>query len=194
MTFGKLTRLGRRPERRSAAAAVLTALGLSAICWYFGADTWHSLLLGTTITAIAVTLRVAGGVEVTDIRWREVRHGPTGSRHDVMNLSGSLRAGFGGVGQAAQWRLKQIARQRLTLCDLHLGNPADRPEIEQLIGRRAYRTLVGNGRHRMRLRSLVHCLDALDGLDTARNQVARPRSADRRRSFTRFALGRTGGR
>jgi hypothetical protein len=193
MTFGALTRLGRRPERRSAAAAVFTALVLSAICWYFGADAWHSLLLGTATTAIAVTLWVAGGAEVTDTNWREVRHGPTGSRHDVMNLSGSLRAGFGGVGQGAEWRLKQIARQRLTLCDLDLGNPTDRPEIEQLIGRRAYRTLLSNGRRRMRLRSLVHCLDALDGLDAARNQVTRPRSADRRRSFTRFDPRRTGG-
>ena len=185
--------LGRRPDRRSAAVAVFTALALSAICWYFGADVWHSLLLGSATTAIAVTLWVAAGVEVSDTTWREVRHGPTGSRHDVMNLSGSLRAGFGGVGQTAEWRLKQIARQRLKLCHLDLGSPTDRPEIEQLIGRRTYRILVYSGRRRMRLGSLLRCLDALDRLDAARNSVQPPRPAGRYKSFTRFALRRADG-
>src|ERR1700733_7575942 len=154
MTTSLLTPLGRRPDRRSAAVGVFAALVLSAICWYFGADVWHSLLLGSAATAIAVTLWVAAGVEVSDTSWQEVRHGPTGSRHDVMNLSGSLRAGFGGVGQTAEWRLKQIARQRLALLHLDLGSPTDRAEIEQLIGRRTYRILVRSGRRRMRLRSL----------------------------------------
>jgi hypothetical protein len=193
MTTSGLTRLGRRPERRSAAVAVFTALVLSAICWYFGADAWHSLLIGSAITAIAVTLWVAAAVEVNDTSWREARQGPAGSRHDVTNLSGSLRGDFGGVGHAAEWRLKQIARQRLTLCHLDLASPADRSEIEQLIGRRAYRLLVRSGPRRMRLRSLLHCLDALDRLDEARNPVQRPRSTGRHRSFTRSAPRRARG-
>jgi hypothetical protein len=194
MTTNMLARLGRRSERRSVAVTVFTALVLSAICWYFGADAWHSLLLGSAITAIAVTLCVAAAAEVNDTSWREVRHGPTGSRHDVTDLSWSLRGGFGGVGHGGERRLKQIARQRLTLCHLDLASPADRPEIEQLIGRRAYRLLVRSDPRRMRLRSLLHCLDALDRLDAARDPVRWTRPAGRHRSFTRSALRRAGGR
>jgi hypothetical protein len=72
------------------------------------------------------------------------------------------------VSATAERRLIQIARQRLALEGLDLEKAADRPIIEQRIGTSAFRALVNRDpkRRRMRLRVLIHCLNALDRLDT----------------------------
>jgi hypothetical protein len=51
---------------------------------------------------------------------------------------------------------------------LDVRDPADRPRIERLIGRRAFAVLATNQRRPPYLRSLLHCLDALDSLNTSR--------------------------
>lgn len=145
------------------------ALVVSAICWYFGADVWRSILFGIAITSIFVAASVAVALGMApDVRattWPGGRRASLrGSRHDVVHLSSSLSASWG-VGHMAESRVRQLVRQRLALHHLDLGSPADRLEIEQLIGRRAYRLLARGQRRRMRLRSFLHCLDVVDGLD-----------------------------
>ncbi|HTU86256.1 MAG TPA: hypothetical protein VMF57_11830 [Solirubrobacteraceae bacterium] len=153
------------PDRRET-IRVLGAAGLiAAICWYFGVDVWHAILLGTAIT-IAGLATIAGTAypEVRDLSWRSrERTGNKGSRTDVASLSWSLRSGWGLVGRTAEWRLQEIARRRLALEGLDLNNPDHGPAIERRIGRPAYKVLTRSHKRRLRRRTLVRCLDALDG-------------------------------
>jgi hypothetical protein len=155
-------------------------LMLSAIFWYFGADVWHSILLGGAVTSIIVAASACRALEMTrELRgtaWRSSRQTSLrGSRRDVTFLSSSMSEGWGRVGYMAESRVRNLARQQLALHHLDLEGPGDRLEVEQLIGRRAYRLLARDGRRRrrrMRLRSLVHCLDVLDALDPMHNQLS----------------------
>ena len=48
--FGVLRAL----DRRATIRILLTALLIAAICWYFGADVWHSILIGSALTTLGV--------------------------------------------------------------------------------------------------------------------------------------------
>jgi hypothetical protein len=153
------------------------AVLVAAICWYFGANVWHSILLGSAIT-VAWMASVAGTAypEIRDLGWR---HGDrainTGSRNDVANLSWSLRSGWAFVGRQAEWRLRDIARRRLALEGLDLNDPADGPAIQARIGRPVYRVLIRtSGKRRLRRRTLLNCLDALDGLNPSYYPAPQP--------------------
>ena len=63
--------------------------------------------------------------------------------------------------------MRQLARHRLAQHQLDLNDPADRYEVELLIGRSAYTVLV-RSKGRPLLRSFLHCLDALDAMDRTR--------------------------
>jgi hypothetical protein len=147
--------------------AVSVALPVALICWYFGADVWHSLLIGGAVTTLLLSLAIAldaPNFGATD--WRGGRGANRrGSRGDVKELSWSLRGSYGQVGGTAVRRARQVARRRLAARGLDLLNPDDRPEIERLIGRRPYVVLVRGDRRPPLLRSFVRCLDALDALE-----------------------------
>jgi hypothetical protein len=166
------------------------ALLVAVICWYFGADVWHSILLGAALTAVGLIGMVGTTAPVlgsTDWRsgGRPNRHG---ARSDVAELSWSLRGSYGRVDRSAVRRMQQLARQRLALHNLDLLNPDDRHAIEQLIGRGTYAVLVhGALRRPPLLSSFVRCLDALDALDPRR--PVKPPLQSRRRSPT-LALSR----
>ncbi|MGH2873020.1 MAG: hypothetical protein ACRDL5_11240 [Solirubrobacteraceae bacterium] len=175
---GMLHLLGRGDAIRAGCIAALIA----AICWYFGADVWHAILLGCAITVAAIAANSAG-LSVPQpgaLGWRP--SGPArraGARDEVATLSGSLRAGWGYVGLTAERRLSQIARRRMALEGLDLRNPEHRLAIERRIGEPAYRSLVNNGSRRLRLRTVVYCLDALDAVDASHYPAPQPRSLRR---------------
>lgn len=167
MTEPSITRLLCWPNRRAALGVFVLAVVVAAICWYFGADVWHSILLGAAIAAITVAASAgAGASAVQPTVWREERYArPRGARHDVTSLASSLRQAGGGIGYRADERLRRLARRRLARHHLDIESPADGTEIARLLGRRAQGLLVRNDRRPMHLRSFRHCLDALDALD-----------------------------
>jgi hypothetical protein len=164
----------RRQLRLTLGAAAATAL----ICWYFGVDAWHSILLGCAITVTALAC-VAGSdaPDAHELKWHPGRRSSReGSRNEIVNLSRGLRSGWGFVGLTAERRLRVIARRRLALEGLDLSDPQQRPAIEQLIGRQAYRVLSTNSGRLPTLRALLHCLDALDAIDSTHYPPPQPRS------------------
>lgn len=178
MDMRELRQKLRLPNRREAARTLGAGLLLALVCWYFGVDVWHSILLGCAITVSALALLIgAGAPDARDPNWRPGRRASReGSRSDVANLSGSLRSGWGFVGLTAQRQLMQIARRRLALEGLDLGNAEHRPAIERRIGPRAYRVLVSRPDKMPSLRSLLYCLDVLDALDSTHYPARQPRS------------------
>ncbi len=155
------------PGRTQALQVLAVAAVVAVICWYFGVNVLHALLLGVAITVIAfVCLVVTLTPQARDIAWRARKQaGGKGSRTDVANLSGALKGGWGQVGRTAERRLWQLARRRLALEGLDLQSAEHRTAIEARIGRTAYRTLKRTGKGGVRLRTLVHCLDTLDALN-----------------------------
>ncbi len=152
---------------RDVAFRALMAAVIALVCWYFGASAWHAIALGAAITvawlAADAAASAAGGGEPA---WRPLRRGSAdGARRDVDSLAWSLRGGLGGVGLAAERELRQVARHRLALEGLDLGDPAQRGAIERRIGASAYRALTRRRWGRLRLASLARVLDALDALN-----------------------------
>jgi hypothetical protein len=170
--------LVRAPGRRAAAGVLLGALLLAGICWYLGADVWHSILVGGVLATVAwVGLVVNATPDLITTAWRGSGHtNREGARNEIAELSWSLRGSYGRVGTRAVRRVQQIGRHRLALHQLNLRDPADRDRIERLIGHRAYAVLVRTERRPPLLRSLLHCLDMLEALDPARPTTAPSRS------------------
>ena len=178
MGWRTLTEMLRLPTRREAIRTLCAGVLLAAICWYFGVDVWHAILLGCAITVTA--LAVFAGTSAPDARdlsWRpgkRVRN--DGSRNDVASLSSSLHAGWGVVGLTAERRLHEIARRRLALDGLDLQNVDHRLAIERRIGGRACQILVRGQSRRLRLRTLRYSLDMLDAIDSNHYPTPQPRS------------------
>ena len=177
MTDGHgLSDLLRPPTRRGAVRGAGTAFLVSAVCWYFGVNVWHAILLGCALTAaVLAVMNGASTHEFREIGWRHRRRNTGGSRSEVESLASSLRTGWEPVGLTAERRLRQIARHRLALEGLDLQSDDQRAAIESRIGTRAYRILRDSGK-RPRLGSLIRCLDALDALSPDHYQPPRPRS------------------
>lgn len=183
--FGVLRAL----DRRATIRILLTAMLIAAVCWYFGADVWHSILIGSALTTLGliglIGLIVNDNPDFSNTRWHSDSHSNRhGARRDVAQLSSSLRGSYGRVGSGAVLQAQRLARQRLALYQLDLLNPADRPRIEQMIGHHAYAVLVRGERRPPFLRSFIHCLNALDALDPTRPIALRSRSRRRSPNFT----------
>jgi hypothetical protein len=161
-----LHELLRLPTRREAVRGVGAVILAAAICWYFGVNVWHSILLGCAVTVASFALSAGTSIpEIHDLSWRHRSRSRAGSRSEVATLAGALRSGWDPVGLTAERRLHAIARRRLALEGLDLRNPDDRGAIERRIGTRAYHVLIHPGGRRPRLPAVIHCLDALDALD-----------------------------
>ena len=193
--------LVRRPERRVTMLALIVAALVAAVCWYFGADAWHSVLLGSVLTTVGLISLVGTaerdlGAADRDVGTTAWRGGPRpnrdGARSEVAELSWSLRTSYGRVDNRAVSRARQLARHRLAVHQIDLNDPGDRGAVEGLIGRSAYAVLVRSER-RPSLRSLLHCLDALDSLNAlAPTMPAAPPARPRRLvpAFVRHRLRR----
>ena len=173
-------------DRRATIRILLTVLLIAAVCWYFGADVSHSILIGSAVTTLGVIFMIANdNPDFGNTGWQsDSRTNRQGARRDVAQLSSSLRGSYGRVGSGAVMQAQRLARQRLALYQLDLLNPADRPRIEQLIGHHAYAVLVRGERRPPFLRSFIHCLNALDALDPTKPIVLRSRSRRWSPNFT----------
>ena len=182
----------RPPTRRQVRETLGAGFGIALICWYFGVDVWHAVLLGCAITVTALALLVGSSApDSLDLSWRPGRRAHReGSRSDVANLSSSLRSGWGFVGLTAERQLQQIARRRLALEGLDLKNADHRPAIESRIGTRAYRALVSTQGRVPTMRTLLHCLDALDAIDSTHYPAPQPRARRWDLPVIPFSLGR----
>ena len=92
-----LTQMLRRPTRRETVQTLGAGVGIAAICWYFGVDVWHAIVLGCAIT-VAALAAIAGSAapEARDLSWRPGKRASSeGSRNDVASLSSSLHVGWG---------------------------------------------------------------------------------------------------
>jgi hypothetical protein len=174
-----------RPARRTVVRVAIIALLVAAICWFFGADVWHSVLFGTVLTAVGLIVLRGLGPDVGTVSWRAAGSNRHGARRDVDQLSWAMRGSYGRVDGAAVWRVQRLAAHRLAVHQLDLQNAADRPRIKQLLGRRAYVLLARGERRPVSLRALLQCLDALDVLDAlAVTQPAPPLQSSRPRKLT----------
>lgn len=182
--FGVLRAL----DRRIATRATLVALLIAGVCWYFGADVWHSFLIGGAVTTLGLIGWSANdGQDSRSAGWHsENRSNSHGARRDVAQLSWSLRGSYGRVGSGAVLQARRLAAQRLARYELDLLDPADRPSIEDMIGRRAYAVLVHGERRPPLLRSFIHCLDALDALDPTQPVGQRAERRRRLPNLTRY--------
>jgi hypothetical protein len=180
------------PSRRKTIEILGAGFLIALLCWYFGVDAWHAILLGCAITVTALALLVASSApDALDLSWRPgKRASREGSRSDIASLSSSLRSGWGFVGLTAELRLQQIARRRLALEGLDLKNAEHRSAIEQHIGTPAYRVLVRPGGRLPRLRALLSCLDALDAIDPTNYPAPQPRARRWDLPGIPFSLGR----
>jgi hypothetical protein len=162
-----LTGILRALGRWATIRILLAALLLAAVCWYFGADVSHSILIGSAVTTLGLIFSIANeNPAFSDSRWQSDSHtNEQGARRDIAQLSRSLRGSYGRVGYGVVTRAQRLARQRLAPYQLDLLNPADGPGIEQLIGHHAYAVLVRGERRPPFLRSFIQCLNALDALD-----------------------------
>lgn len=181
-----LLRVLRTLDRRATIRILLTALLIAAVCWYFGADVWHSILIASALTTLALVGLIANDhPDFSKTGWQSDsssnRHG---ARRDVAQLSWSLRGSYGRVGSGAVLRARGVARQRLAPFKLDPLDPADRPMIEQMIGRDAYAVLARAERRPPFMRSFIHCLDALDGLDPTLSVALQSSSRRRFPNFT----------
>jgi hypothetical protein len=157
------------PHRRAVREILGPGVLIAVICWYFGVDVWHAVLLGCAIPVIALALLVGSMArDARDLSWRPGNRGHReGSRTDVANLSSSLRGGWGFVGLTADRQLQQIAQRRLAIEGLDLNNVEHQSAIERRIGAEAYGVLVSSQGRVPTLGALVNCLDALDAIDSA---------------------------
>lgn len=153
-------------ERLIRVRDIVILLALSVIAWYLGANAWHSILFGGAITVVLRAAALVSEPEEIGFSWRpERRARARGGRSDVTSLAMSVRPRWGRTGVTADRRVVEIARRRLALRHLDLQNPDHHPQIQQLLGRRAYRSLTRDDYRGMWLHSLVHCLETLDSLD-----------------------------
>lgn len=155
------------PSRR-AWRPVASALLIALVCWYFGVDVWHALLLGAAVTVIVLAAGAASSASDAALpSWRpSERRGAGGSRGDVEAMAWSLRGSWGRIGLTAERELRRVARRRLALEGLDLANPAHRGEIQALVGEQVYRVLTRERWGRVSLRTLERTLDALDRVNS----------------------------
>jgi hypothetical protein len=153
-----------RRHRLRVVPLVAGAALAGAACWVAGLDAWHAGTIGLALAA-------AGLCWIATPRHRDVAWPGTagaqeeGARWDVARLSWSLRPKRGRVPHAGLRPVQDIARHRLALRGLDLGDPRDRRAVERLLGESVYATLALPATRPPHVRAVQHCLDALDRLE-----------------------------
>lgn len=150
--------------RRRLVLVVVVAILIGAVCWYFGMDVPHAVTVTVALLAVGAAWLAADGEDAAD--WESGSAAPgEGVRQDVSRLAWSLRAHRTGIPAAGLRRVHQLAAGRLARRGLDVDSAADRAAIERMLGRAAYGVLHPGDR-RVRLSTVIACLDALDRLET----------------------------
>jgi hypothetical protein len=148
---------------RVLAPAVVVAVLVGAVVWYFGAPVPWSVAAALVAGAVIALWRAAPTLEQPIWPKRDPESAP-GARDDVLVLGWAVADLRGHVQLRAYDRVRTVARDRLAQRGLDLDAASDAPEIEALIGRRAYATLHSNVARMPSQAALLACLDALDQL------------------------------
>ncbi|MHA6624805.1 hypothetical protein ACU61A_05255 [Pseudonocardia sichuanensis] len=156
---GELRRHGARVALLAAGAALA-----GVACWVVGMDAGHAATVGLALAAAGLCWIALPGHR--EVAWPDAAAtDEVGARWDVARLSWSLRPRRGRVPLAGMRPVQDLARRRLELHGLDLGDPRDRAAIERLVGEAVYATLALPATRPPHVRSVLRCLDALDRLD-----------------------------
>lgn len=160
-----------KPAKRVAATAVLSAAAATAAAWTGFLDPWHAFAAAGLITTLAIVW-TATGTAVDDPAWpRRTEEVRAGGRHDVSDLGWSTFGRDGRVTDRVVHRVRALADRRLRLLGVDPDDPAQRPEVERLLGARVLAQMTS--RQPPTARSLQAWLDAVDRL--APENVHHPR-------------------
>jgi hypothetical protein len=165
----------RSPWRGSAVIVSVCAPVVTLVCWYFGADVWHAVAIAACVCAVGVAW--AAWPEEQLAPWHKHDEWRGGGRSDVVRLSWSLYRRRGRASAEALRRVQAIGWRRLASRQLDPLEPSHAPAIERLIGGPALAVLLASERSSSSqpptMRSLVHCLDALDALEPVGADIGR---------------------
>ncbi|MCF4120842.1 hypothetical protein L1785_07605 [Antribacter sp. KLBMP9083] len=151
-----------RPALRVAGTAVLSAAAATAAAWTGLLDPWHAFAAGGLVTTLAIVW-TATGTPVDDPAWpRRTEEVRPGGRHDVSDLGWSTFGRDGRVTDRVVYRVRALADRRLRLLGVDPDDPAQRPEVERLLGARVLAQMTS--RQPPTARSLQAWLDAVDRL------------------------------
>jgi hypothetical protein len=165
-------------------SALIVSVGgpiVAIVCWYFGADVWHAIAIAACVCAAGVAW--AAWPEERATPWHDHDEWQSGGRSDVVRLSWSLYRRRGRASAEALRRVQAIGRRRLALRQLDPLDPSHAPAIERLLGGEALAVLRSSERDSApppTMRSLVHCLDALDALEPVGADIGRQLSVSSR--------------
>jgi hypothetical protein len=167
-------------------SALIVSVGgpiVTLVCWYFGADDGHSVAIAACVCAVGVAW--VAWPEEQQAQWHDHDGWQSGGRSDVVRLSWTLYRRRGLASAEAVRRVQAIGRRRLALHQLDPLEPSHAPAIERLVGGAALAVLRGSesslaSSQPPTMRSLVHCLDALDALDPVGADIGRQMSVSSR--------------
>lgn len=171
----------RPPWRGCALIVTIFGPATTLVCWYFGADVWHAVAIAACVCAVGVAW--VAWPEERATPWHNHDEWQSGGRSDVVRLSWSLYRRRGRASTEALRRVQAIGRRRLALHQLDPLDPSDAPAIERLVGSDALAVLRSSERDSPQpptMRSLVHCLDALDVLEPLGTDLGRQSSVSSR--------------
>jgi hypothetical protein len=161
--------------RRNVTIYLSTLVVALALAWWAGVDAGHALAFAGAGVVVVFLWRTAPGQDAT--AWpRPGRRPQHGARDDVARLAWSLgtnrdRSGVDAVGLR---RVRTLARARLALHGLDLGDSEQRDRIEALIGAPAYDVVRPSRAIRPSLRELEVCVLALQRVGTGAPAVPSP--------------------
>ena len=133
------------------------------VAWAVGFTTVTSALLGLLVAAAALLLTRLDGTP--DPGWdRERMDRRHGARGEVQELAWAMVGRDGRIGERVLRRVRDVARGRLA----RHGRSIDDPDIEQVLGTRALRTLTRTTSPLPSVADVKHTLDVLDRLGPRR--------------------------
>lgn len=176
--------------RASVRPGRLVALGVTGAvaavgAWVLGLDAAHAVALALAVLGVGAVLSALAPAPAEPWPRRE-RPARAGAYGEVQRLSWSLRARHGTVRPDALRRLRRIVVLRLAETGLELDAPADRDEIDRILGGRETRVLLAGDGTRVPPAAVRRVLDVLDRLDAleAPGTIAATAAARRTPSLT----------
>jgi hypothetical protein len=146
-------------------AVILVAFVAGAGSWFFGVGVLPAIVIGLTIGAVGVVVRLAT-LSTGSREWPPPPPVVTdGARRESSDLSWAIRTRGGSVDGRIVERIRRIAAERLAARQLDLDNPAHRSAIQQLIGSKAMAVFSSPTAHSVRIADVIGMLDILDTLE-----------------------------
>jgi len=164
---------GRRRRAMPVVATTLLAAGTGLVLWLVGLSPGFAVAFG--VVAIAAGIAWSGLVDAEALGLpRPERHPQAGTRADIAQISWSmrpLRPGVvrflpvdGPIHEQGVRRLRRFAARRLSAWGLDPADPADRPELERLLGAGPAWVITSAPTNQVTMTMAEGCLAALETL------------------------------